>query len=245
MDSMPSIEHWISGTALFLTFSFTFTIIVGVIGIKTMVSRKWFWILTAVAALLSLSAWRHAAIQNEQKNEIQQRAHNLEKDVRRMADTLKVNLDQSVEALAKEIIDRLIRPWRLNRSQIERLEEQFNRLRERGLEFRIGFFPIQSDKDASTFARDITSLLASMRPEWPYTQPGVVWADPTTEGIHVAISDNDDINNPPESARHLERVFKDSGLPIGRVVTERGLRKGEVGLVIGSKPRDWEVYSAP
>jgi hypothetical protein len=97
---MPETHHWFTGAALFLAGSFAFAILVGLIGIKEMVSRKLFAILTAMAVILSGLAWYTAAKQEEQNAFVSA-------NIKRIADTTNVNPNQSAQALADQIIGRI------------------------------------------------------------------------------------------------------------------------------------------
>ncbi len=62
---LPALENWFSGSAVFLAGSFVFTVVVGLIGIRTMVPDRLFIFLLFVALNLSLLAWYVAARQEE------------------------------------------------------------------------------------------------------------------------------------------------------------------------------------
>ncbi len=62
---LPPFQYWISGPAIYLAGSFAFAVIVGLIGIRWMVSDRRFRSLIAIAVVLSALAWRTAAKQEQ------------------------------------------------------------------------------------------------------------------------------------------------------------------------------------
>jgi hypothetical protein len=97
---MPPLACWFSGTALFLAGSFSFTIAVGLIGIKEMISDRFFIIFLFAAVNLSLLAWYTAAKQASDSAD-------LTASIQKIAGTANINPNQSAQALADEIIKRL------------------------------------------------------------------------------------------------------------------------------------------
>ena len=97
---MPPLTSWFSGTALFLGGSFAFTIAVGLIGIKEMISDRVFIIFLFVAVNLSLLAWFTAAKQAADSDILQA-------SIQKIAGTAHIDPNQSAQALADEIIKRL------------------------------------------------------------------------------------------------------------------------------------------
>ncbi|MBI2716642.1 MAG: hypothetical protein HYX37_19680 [Rhizobiales bacterium] len=97
---MPSIDHWFSGAALFLAGSFLFTIAVGIIGIREMISDKIFLVFLFAAVNLGLLAWYTAAKQERDTAE-------LRINITKIAGAAGANPNQSVQTLADEIIKRI------------------------------------------------------------------------------------------------------------------------------------------
>jgi hypothetical protein len=64
-STIPAPHFWFSNAALFLAGSFAFTVLVGLIGIRQMISNRVFSILLVVAIALSALAWCTAAKQEE------------------------------------------------------------------------------------------------------------------------------------------------------------------------------------
>jgi hypothetical protein len=64
---MPSLEHWFSGSALFLALSFLFAAAVGIFGIKEMISERWLLGLMLLITNLTAFAW-YVAAKQEQEN---------------------------------------------------------------------------------------------------------------------------------------------------------------------------------
>jgi hypothetical protein len=74
---LPPPHFWFTGAALFLAGSFAFTVLVGLIGIRQMISNRIFMVLLIVAAVLSALAWRTAAKQAEDEDAQQANAATL------------------------------------------------------------------------------------------------------------------------------------------------------------------------
>jgi hypothetical protein len=72
------MQYWFTGSSLFLAGSFIFAGVVGLIGIKTIVSRKFFYVLVALAIVLSALAWRTAAKQESESADQAQTNANLQ-----------------------------------------------------------------------------------------------------------------------------------------------------------------------
>ena len=60
---MPPIGFWFTGTAVYFFISAAYAIAVSLIGIRPMMAPKVFYVLLVVAVVLSILAWRTAAIQ--------------------------------------------------------------------------------------------------------------------------------------------------------------------------------------
>jgi hypothetical protein len=65
LSTIPALHFWFSGAAPFLAGSFAFTVAVGLIGIRQVISHRTFAFLLVVAIALSGLAWHTAAKQEE------------------------------------------------------------------------------------------------------------------------------------------------------------------------------------
>ena len=97
----PPLSNWFSGTAIFLAGSFTFGVVVGLIGIRSMISDRVYWIFLVAAMVRGLLAWYTAAKQERDSAELKTQ-HRQNSRINR-----KVNPNQSAQALADDIIARL------------------------------------------------------------------------------------------------------------------------------------------
>jgi hypothetical protein len=113
---MPAFQYWITGTSLFLAGSFVFTVAVGLIGIREMISHKAFMILMVFAVALSFLAWRTAAKQEEvsatqetHSRELENKIGDLNSQLATIAQSNKKQEDQlsNVVAQNKEFEDNL------------------------------------------------------------------------------------------------------------------------------------------
>jgi len=62
---MPHAAFWFTGTALYVATSFTFTTVVGLIGIKQIIPKREYYVCFGFALILSLGAWSTAALQEQ------------------------------------------------------------------------------------------------------------------------------------------------------------------------------------
>jgi hypothetical protein len=102
--SWPAAHFWFSGTALFLACSFVFTVLIGLIGIKKMISRPTFWILIAFALVLSGLAWRTAAQQQSDEVENNAKITKMQATLDKIANSANVSPNQSVDDIATAVI---------------------------------------------------------------------------------------------------------------------------------------------
>src|ERR1700693_1007546 len=110
MGWLPAFQYWISGTALFLAGSFAFSLAVGLIGIKEMVSKKVLGFLMAASIILSFLAWRTAAQQESDSSSSDERigalqdAVNGEKaDTKRQLDAQSKQFEGSIAGQSKKL----------------------------------------------------------------------------------------------------------------------------------------------
>jgi hypothetical protein len=66
---LPELHYWFTGTALYMALSSIFAAVVAVIGIRSMISRRWFGFLMLAALVLSFLAWKEAAKQGRDSKE--------------------------------------------------------------------------------------------------------------------------------------------------------------------------------
>jgi hypothetical protein len=104
---MPSLQYWFSGAAIYFAGSFAFAIVVGLIGIKSMISKRLFAAMMVFALILTLLAWRTAARQEETSAQQDQDNRELKSTLNKIASSINIDPNQSAQSLADKIIERI------------------------------------------------------------------------------------------------------------------------------------------
>ena len=112
---MPALQYWFTPSAFFLLGSFVITVVLGLIGVRTVIETKWIVLLVAASFVITIVGWWTAAKQEEQNAKTLQ-------DIRNIAAAVQVNPNISAQALADEIIKNLpSAEWHLTAEEKQKL----------------------------------------------------------------------------------------------------------------------------
>jgi hypothetical protein len=107
---MPALHFWFSQATIYVAGAFVFMVVVGLIGIKDMVSRKIFYVFWVIAVILAAMAWGTAAKQDEDNHkqagiikELQAKVSSTDGAVRQIASTLGITTYITPEELADRL----------------------------------------------------------------------------------------------------------------------------------------------
>jgi uncharacterized protein YdbL (DUF1318 family) len=260
LPSLPAADFWFTGTSLFLAGSFAFTIAVGLIGIKEMISQRKFMVLMVFAILLSGLAWRTAAKQEEDSakqgtvidslngklsnirdsNKAQEdqlgtlatQNKNLQETLSKIANAANLNPNQSAETLANEIIKRLPgAPWHLTDDEKTKLGNIFD-----------------SAPTDSHFPIDVEALIGSTQSQmykddlattihlhhWDVTGGVDTSIKADLEGLYIAVKDGTTKETLPPDVVVMANMLNSAGIKFGFGTYPSVPDKG-VKLLIGTK----------
>jgi hypothetical protein len=215
---MPSLACWFSGTALFLAGSFAFGITVGLVGIRTAVSNKFFLFFGIIAVILTAFAWWTAA-NNEETSATQKR--------QLMA------IRESVEKLAKTTDMRLEDPNQILAAAAAKLLEQDKKISElqpRKLSSLVT--AANGNQEAQSYAMEFVKVFKASGCESDLSLP-IPGLRPDVIGIHIGVRN---LQNIPEGALTLSKILSDAGIQFTvSQMTQDFLPEVPFVLVVGAK----------
>jgi uncharacterized protein YdbL (DUF1318 family) len=258
--SLPAPDFWFTGTSLFLAGSFVFTIAVGLIGIREMISQRKFLVLMVFAVLLSGLAWRTAAKQEEdsakqgtvidslngqlsnigasnkkQEDELGNLAvqnKSLEETLAKIANAANLNPNQSAETLANEIIKRLPgAPWHLTDDEKTKLGNVFDSAPTDN-RFLIDVEALIGSNQSQMYKDDLASVIQLHH--WDVTGGVDTSIKADLEGLYIAVKEGTTAQTLPPEAATMANILKGAGIKFGFGTFPNVPEKG-VKLIVGTK----------
>ncbi|MGH7456000.1 MAG: hypothetical protein ACRENG_31895 [bacterium] len=224
---MPGLQYWFSGTALFLPVSFAITVVIGLVGIKDMISGKWIISLMVLSFIVTLIAWYTAAKQEKESAE-------LGASIKRIADYVNINSNQSAQALADEILKKFpAADWHLTEEERQKLGIELDAISEHD-RFQINIQALIGSTQSQMYKDDLAIVIHDHH--WSVSGGVDLGLRPDLIGLFVAFSP--EVKNDQEiplNAITLANILKRSGIDFafGR---REGLAKDAFQLNIGARP---------
>ena len=229
MPEIPSAVYWFSGTALFLAGSFIFGVVVGLIGIREMISDRTFWSFLVVAVVLGLLAWYTAAKQERDSAE-------LKDSINKIAGSANVDTGQSVSALADKIIEKLnsqiapLQSRRLQPSEISKMDAAARGLCPIGT--RIAVTAANGNQEAQMYASDFVRVFKAANCDSDLDLP-IPGLRPDVIGLHIGVRDAQHIS---VGAAALAKILSAGSIKFDFAAIEPSFFPGaDFVLVIGAK----------
>lgn len=178
--------------------------VVGLIGIKGLISHRIFFVCLIAAIILSLAAWREAAKQEYIVTQRDLQNSNLRNNLEKIASSLNMSSSESAQALAKEILnrigDRIVSP-----STAEKIIQDLKAAGSFQVTVRRG----GPDSEIAQFSSQMEQILKLSG--WQVHGPIISMASSGVQGIYVVVNDND---KPPVSARILLAILQKHGITV-------------------------------
>jgi hypothetical protein len=116
---MPELQYWFTSNAFFLLGSFIIASILGLIGVRTMISKRWIVLLICASIVITIVGWWTAARQEKDSTELKLA----------IGTAVKVDPNSSAQALAEELLRKLAE-WHLTEKERQQLGAELDAIPE-------------------------------------------------------------------------------------------------------------------